>query len=136
MHFLILYIIYHCHFLYILAVIILNIQKVILKDDKSQRFIDNENLLKINYYENREKIHEQETNYNKQNKKLINNIMIELNNYEFLYEEIRKFIRDDYLKFNTIKIIEKKQVNDYRINENVLNIILLIIKIKFEKDDK
>ena len=113
-----------------------------VNDDISQRFIDNENLLRINYYENREKIHEIEANYIEQNKKLINNIIVELNNYEFFreifcqkYEEIRQLIRDDYLKYNAIKIIEKKQINDYRINENILNIILLIIKIKLAEEN-
>ena len=56
------------------------------------------------------------------------NVIVELNNYVFLYKEIRQLIRDDYyLKYNEIKIIEKKQINDYRINENILNIMLLII---------
>ena len=112
-----------------------------VSDELTQRFIDNENSLRVNY-ENREKINEIETNYNEQNKKFINNIVIELNIYEFFkeifcqkYEEIKQLMRNDYLKYFAIKIIEKKEINNYKINENILDIILLIVKIKLAEEN-
>ena len=65
-----------------------------------------------------------------------------MNNYEFFkeifcqkYEEIKQLMRNDYLKYYAIKIIEKKEINNYKINENILDIILLIVKIKLSEEN-
>ena len=43
-------------------------------------------------------------------------------------------MREDYLKYYTIKIIEKKQVKDYIVNENILDTLLLLVKIKIAEE--
>ena len=118
------------------------IDKIIkyVDDEICQRFLDNENLLRI-IYEDEEKIAEITKLYGDENKKFESNIQVELNNQELFKEiynqtneKLKKLLRDDFLKYYIIKIIEKKEINDYKINENMLNILLLIIKIKFAEE--
>ena len=105
-------------------------------DEICSRFIDNEDSLRKNY-ENQEEISDLTTNYINELKQFENNILVEINNYELFKEiynqdneEIKRKMREDYLVYYVIKIIEKKDTN-YSTNENILEILYLILKIKF-----
>ena len=116
-----------------------NLDKIIkyVDDEICHRYIENEDLLRKTY-EDTDKINEIVDEYSNNMKKFESNIQVELNNYDFFKEiyhqtndKIKQFMREDYLKYYGIKIVEKKQVNDYIINENILKTIFLLIKIKF-----
>ena len=105
-------------------------------DEICNRFIDNEDSLRKNY-ESQEEISDLTTNYINELKQFENNILVEINNYELFKEiynqnneEIKRKMREDYLIYYVIKIIEKKNTN-YSINENILEILYLLLKIKF-----
>jgi hypothetical protein len=113
-----------------------------IDDEICNRFIENENLLRKNYEEARE-IFEITEEHSSHMKRFENNILVELNNYDFFKEiynqtndKIKKLMREDYLRYYAIKIIEKKQIKDYTVNENTSKILLLLIKIKLGENGR
>ena len=110
-------------------------------DTNCQRYIENENLLRKNY-QDPEKIGDVMKIYQEENKAIENNVFVELNSHEFFKEiynqandEMKKILREDYLKYYVTKIIEKRQINDYKKNESILNILILILKIKLVEEN-
>ena len=109
-----------------------------LNDEICERFIINENSLRKNY-EKEDEILEVIKAYEEELKKIEKNISNELNKNEFFKEiykssiEIKRMIKDDYIKYFIIKIIEKKQTN-YIENENMLSALSLIVKIFLNRE--
>ncbi len=121
-----------------------NLDKVIkyIDDEISNRFIENENLLR-KIYEDQREIFEMTEEHSNHMKRFEDNILVELNKYDFFKEiynqtndKIKKLLREDYIRYYAIKIIEKKQIKDYKTNENILKILLILIKIKFGENGK
>ena len=116
-----------------------NLDKIItyVNDTISQRYIDNENLLRKDIENDANDIYLID-NYQSQLDKFKNNIIIELDNIEFfrvMYnqndEQIKKLLLEEYLKYYVIKILTTKQNTNYTTNEHIYSILLLILKIKF-----
>ena len=115
----------------------LNLDKLIkyINDQIYKRYIDKENLLR-KIYSKEEKNQENIDIYYKEIERLKENIKTEINKYEFfkiIYsqnnEEFKSLFLEEYLKYFVIKYLEKKEV-DYKINENILSFLKLIIKVK------
>ena len=100
-----------------------------------KRYEDNEQLLRKNY-KKEDKIDEATKTYYKEQDRLEDNIKTEINKYEFFKvfytqnnEELKILILDEFLKYFIIKYLEKKEV-DYKVTENILSFLKLIIKVK------
>ena len=106
-----------------------------VNDEISFRYIENEELLR-KIHNNEEKIDEATKTYFSKLDRFEENVKIELNKHELfknIYsqnnEELKKLLLEEYLKYFIIKYLEKKVV-DYKINENILSFLKLIIKVK------
>ena len=110
-----------------------------VNDEISFRYIENEESLRKNYNKE-EKIIEATKNYNNKIDRFEENIKIEMNKHEIfkiIYsqnnEELKNLMLEEYLKYFVIKYLEKKEVN-YKINENILYFLKLILKVKFSEN--
>ena len=119
-----------------------NLDKIIsyVSETISQRYIDNENLLRKDCEYDVNDIYLFD-NYQNNLNQFKNNILIELDNIEFfrvMYnqndEEIKQLLLEDYLKYYIIKILGTKQNTSYITNEHIYSILLLILKIKFGEE--
>ena len=119
-----------------------NLDKIIsyVSETISQRYIDNENLLRKDCEYDVNDIYLFD-NYQNNLNQFKNNILIELDNIEFfrvMYnqndEEIKQLLLEDYLKYYIIKILGTKQNTNYITNEHIYSILLLILKIKFGEE--
>ena len=111
-----------------------------VNDDICQNYIKNEDSLRKNYT-TQEKIIEKTKNYYNTNERLLENIKIEINKNELLkvvlYDnntELKKLIFEEYLKYYSMKYLEKANV-DYLKNEKVFNFLKLLIKIKLSENN-
>ena len=108
--------------------------------DISQRYIENEELLRKNY-KKEEKIIETKRKYYYQLQRFEDNLKNELNKYEIftiIYKQedgnLKKLLLEDYFKYFIIKMLEDKEV-DYKANENMLNFLIFIIQIKLSPNN-
>ena len=98
----------------------------------------NEELLRKNYIKE-EKIKEIKDKFNNELDALENNIKVEIDKYDFFKaifcqdnNDIKKMLFEDYLKYFIIKYSEKKEI-DYKMNENLFQFLLIIIKVKLSE---
>ena len=112
-----------------------------VNDEIIERFIENENLLR-KQYDKKDEILEIIEIYKNQLKKIEYNIKNELNKYDFYKEiynkniiKLKALITEDYLKYYTIKIIDKQET-DYIKNEYIYNILVLIIKFMLNREEE
>jgi len=123
-----------------------NLDKIIkyINDGICKRYIDNEELLRKKYNKD-DKIEKAMKTYYSEHDQIENNVKIEISKNEMLTNiynqnenELKKLSLEDYLKYFIIKYLEKNPIN-YKMNENLLEFLKLIIKIKgggtCEKDE-
>ena len=111
-----------------------------INEEINPRFTKNEYLLRKNYNK-KEKIEEIKDKYYKELDRLEINVKEEINKYEFFKmifsqnnNDIKKFILEDYLRYFIIKLSENKEL-DYNINNNILDLLLIIIKNKLNDNN-
>ncbi len=82
-----------------------------VNDEINERFIENENLLR-KIYEDQREIFEMTEEHSNHMKRFEDNILVELNKYDFFKEiynqtndKIKKLLREDYIRYYAIKII-------------------------------
>jgi len=107
-----------------------------INDELSVRYLKIEESLRKKITK-QEKIDEEIKNYNKQMETFEKNIKTEINKYDFFKqifnqnnEELKKMITNEYIKYFIINYIEKKEMNDFEVNEKLIGFLQLIIKIK------
>ncbi len=111
-----------------------------VNNEISLRYSENEGSLRKNYSKE-EKVEKITELYNYKMNRFEENTKIEMNKHELfkmIYfqnnDELKNLMLEEYLKYFVIQYLEKKEV-DYKINENIVNFLKLILKVKLSENN-